>query len=38
MRKKKLAVRIAERAEEFVATGSEIYHGNLSKAAKAEHY
>ena len=34
---KALAVGVAEKAKEFVATGSEIYHGNLPDGAK-EHY
>jgi phosphomethylpyrimidine synthase len=31
---KALAVGMAEKAAEFKATGSEIYHGNLPHAAK----
>jgi phosphomethylpyrimidine synthase len=27
----------AEKAKEFVATGSKIYHGNLLKGAKEHH-
>ena len=34
---KALAVGMAEKAKEFVATGGEIYHGNLPEEAK-EHY
>ena len=34
---KALAVGMAEKAKEFTATGSEIYHGNLPEGAK-EHY
>jgi len=28
---------MAEKAKEFVATGSEIYHGNLPEGAKEHH-
>ncbi len=31
---KALALGIAEKAKEFVATGAEIYHGNMPDAAK----
>ena len=31
---KALAVGMAEKAKEFVATGSEIYHGNLPDGSK----
>ena len=34
---KALAVRMAEKAAEFVETGSEIYHGNLPEGAKEHH-
>ena len=34
---KALAVGIAEKAKEFVATGSEIFHGNLPDEAKEHH-
>ena len=34
---KALAVGMAEKAKEFVATGSEIYHGNLPDRAKEHH-
>jgi len=34
---KALAVGMAEKAKEFVATGSEIYHGNLPDGAKKHH-
>ena len=34
---KALAVGVAEKAKEFVATGSEIYHGNLPEGAKEHH-
>ncbi len=34
---KALAVGMAEKAKEFVATGSEIYHGNLLDGAKEHH-
>ncbi len=34
---KALAVGMSEKAKEFVATGSEIYHGNLPGGAKAHH-
>jgi hypothetical protein len=34
---KALAVGMAEKAKEFVATGSEIYHSNLSEGAKKHH-
>jgi phosphomethylpyrimidine synthase len=34
---KALAVAMAEKAKEFVPTGSEIYHGNLSDGAKELH-
>jgi phosphomethylpyrimidine synthase len=34
---KALAVGMAEKAKEFVATGSEIYHGNLPDGAKEHH-
>ncbi len=32
-----LAGGMAEKAEEFAATGSEIYHGNLPDGAKRHH-
>ena len=32
-----LAVGMSEKAKEFVATGSEIYHGNLPEGAKEHH-
>jgi hypothetical protein len=28
---------MAEKAKEFAATGSEIYHGNLAEGAKEHH-
>jgi len=34
---KALAVGMAEKAKEFVATGSEIYHGNLPDGGGAHH-
>ena len=34
---KALAVGMSEKAKEFVATGSEIYHGNLPEGAKERH-
>jgi phosphomethylpyrimidine synthase len=34
---KALAVGMAEKAAEFKATGSEIYHGNLPEDAKEHH-
>lgn len=34
---KALAVGMREKAKEFVATGSEIYHGNLPGSAKEDH-
>ncbi len=34
---KALAVGMAEKAKEFVATGSEIYHGNIPEGAKEHH-
>ena len=34
---KALPVRLAEKAREFVATGSEIYQGNLPDGAKEHH-
>jgi len=34
---KALAVGMSEKAAEFVATGSEIYHGNLADGAKEHH-
>lgn len=34
---KALAVGMAEKAKEFVATGSEIYHGNLPEGGKKHH-
>jgi phosphomethylpyrimidine synthase len=34
---KALAVGMAEKAREFTATGSEIYHGNLPEGAKEHH-
>jgi len=34
---KALAVGMAEKAAEFKATGSEIYHGNLPDGAKEHH-
>ena len=34
---KALAVGMSEKAKEFVATGSEIYHGSVSKGAKNGH-
>ncbi len=34
---KALAVGMSEKAKEFVATGSEIYHGNLPDGAKHDH-
>ena len=34
---KSLAVGMAEKAKEFLATGSEIYHGNLPDGAKEHH-
>jgi len=34
---KALAVGMSEKAKEFVATGSEIYHGNLPDGAKEHH-
>jgi phosphomethylpyrimidine synthase len=34
---KALAVGMTEKAKEFVATGSEIYHGNLPDGAKEHH-
>ena len=34
---KALAVGMAEKATEFKATGSEIYHGNLPDGAKEHH-
>jgi len=32
---KALAVGMAEKAKEFVATGGEIYHGNLPEGARS---
>ena len=34
---KDLAVGMSEKAKEFVATGGEIYHRNLSDGAKHDH-
>jgi phosphomethylpyrimidine synthase len=34
---KALAVGMSEKAKEFVATGSEIYHGNVAKGASDDH-
>lgn len=34
---KALAVGMSEKAAEFKATGSEIYHGNLPNGAKEHH-
>ncbi len=34
---KALAAGMAEKAKEFVATGSEIYHGNIPDGAKEHH-
>jgi len=34
---KALAVGMAEKAKEFVATGGEIYHGNLAEGAKHDY-
>jgi phosphomethylpyrimidine synthase len=34
---KALAVGMSEKAKEFVATGSEIYHGNIPEGAKEHH-
>ena len=34
---KALAVGMSEKAKEFVATGSEIYHGNVPEGAKHDH-
>ena len=34
---KALAVGMAEKAKEFVATGSEIYHGNLPESGHEHH-
>ncbi len=34
---KALAVGMSEKAKEFVATGSEIYHGNIPEGAKHDH-
>ena len=34
---KALAVGMSEKAKEFVATGSEIYHGNVPDGAKHDH-
>ena len=34
---KALAVGMAEKAKEFTATGSEIYHGNVPEGAKEHH-
>ena len=36
-KEKALAVGMAEKAAEFKATGSEIYHGNLPDGAKEHH-
>ncbi len=35
---KALAVGMSEKAKQFVATGSEIYHGNLPEGADSEHH
>lgn len=35
---KALAVGMVEKAKEFMATGSEIYHGNLPEGAKEHHW
>ncbi|MDQ3180242.1 MAG: phosphomethylpyrimidine synthase ThiC, partial [Acidobacteriota bacterium] len=35
---KALAVGMSEKAKEFVATGGEIYHGNLPDGADLEHH
>jgi phosphomethylpyrimidine synthase len=32
-----LAVGMSEKAKEFVATGGEIYHGNIPEGAKEHH-
>ena len=34
---KALAAGMSEKAKEFVQTGGEIYHGNISKGAKEYH-
>ncbi len=34
---KALAVGMSEKAKEFVATGSEIYHGNLPEGGHEHH-
>ena len=34
---KALAVGMSEKAKEFVATGSEIYHGNMREGKKQDH-
>jgi len=36
-KKKALAVGVSEKAKEFVATGSEIYHGNLPEGGHEHH-
>lgn len=33
----KCKIRMVERAKQFAATGSEIYHGNLPEGAKEHH-
>ena len=34
---KALAVGMSEKAKEFVATGAEIYHGNVPDGANSDH-
>jgi phosphomethylpyrimidine synthase len=34
---KALAVGMQDKAKEFVATGAEIYHGNVPEGAKHDH-